>query len=147
MAGQGYDLAIGSRLLPGSKTRRGWKRELISRGYMRLVNAFFHVRFSDAQCGFKAISRPAARALLPRVQDDGWFFDTELLVLAERLGYRIGEIPVTWNDDPDSRVRVLSTAWADLKGLLRLRRNLRHGGSAPPPSRCHPTPNRMVKLP
>ena len=124
------DLAVGARRLPGSQTRRGWKRELVSRGYIRLVKGFFQVGFSDAQCGFKAISREAARELLPLVEDNGWFFDTELLVLAERLGYRIGEVPVTWVDDPDSRVKILSTAWADLKGLLRVRRNFRRGAYA-----------------
>ncbi len=122
-----FQLAIGSRLLPGSHTERGWKRELLSRGYMRLVRTFFQVQFSDAQCGFKAITREAAQTVLPLVEDTGWFFDTELLVLAERLGYRIGEVPVTWIDDPDSRVRVVPTAWADLKGLLRVRRNFRRG--------------------
>lgn len=126
----GFDLAIGSRLLPESHTHRGWKRELVSRAYLWLVKAFFHVHFSDAQCGFKAITREAAQALLPLVADTGWFFDTELLVLAERLGYRIGEVPVTWVDDPDSRVRILPTAWEDLKGLLRLRRKLRGGAYA-----------------
>lgn len=131
VAGQGYDIAIGSRLLPGSQTRRGWKRELLSRGYRRLVKLFFQVRFSDAQCGFKAITRGAGQALLPWVEDNGWFFDTELLVLAERFGYRVGEVPVAWVDDPDSRVRLVSTAWGDLKGLLRVRRKLRRGAYGP----------------
>ena len=127
----GFDLAIGSRLLPGSRTRRGWKREVISRCYMGLVRAFFQVRFSDAQCGFKALTREAARALLPLAEDNGWFFDTELLVLAERFGYRVGEVPVAWVDDPDSRVRLVATAWEDLKGLRRLRRKLRRGAYGP----------------
>lgn len=123
----GSDLAVGSRFLPGSQTRRGWKREFISRCYIRLLKALLHVRFSDAQCGFKAIRREAARRLLPHVEDNGWFFDTELLVLAERLGYRICELPVAWIEDPDSRVRIVSTVWADLKGLMRVRRNLSRG--------------------
>jgi hypothetical protein len=127
-----FDLAIGSRLAPGSRTKRGWKRELISRCYVRLIRAFFPVRFSDAQCGFKAITRGAARELLPLVQDNGWFFDTELLVLAHRFGCRIAEVPVIWNDDGDSRVRILSTAWADFRGLVRLRRALSHGLIQPP---------------
>jgi glycosyltransferase involved in cell wall biosynthesis len=120
----GCDLAFGSRLLPGSRTVRSRRRELLSRGYNRLVKAILHARFSDAQCGFKALNRRAAQRLLPLVQDTGWFFDTELLVLAERLGYRLCELPVRWVEHPDSRVRILSTALGDLKGLFRLRRRL-----------------------
>jgi glycosyltransferase involved in cell wall biosynthesis len=121
---RGFDIAIGSRLLPDSCTNRGWKRDIISRCYIWMVRSSAHAHFSDAQCGFKALSRRAAQALLPQIRDTGWFFDTELLVLAERLGYRIGEVPVRWTDDADTRVHILNTALADLKGLLRLRREL-----------------------
>ncbi len=114
------DLAIGTRLARGSRVIRGPKRELISRGYNLLLRAFMGARFSDAQCGFKAIRREQARALLPLTQDTGWFFDTELLVLAERAGLRIHEIPVDWIDDLDSRVDILATALADLRGMARL---------------------------
>lgn len=117
------DLAAGSRLLKESQTSRGLKRKLISRCYNRLVKALFRNRFSDAQCGFKAIARSAAQRLLPLVEDGNWFFDTELLLLAERFGYRIFELPVHCTDDPDSRVKVFRTAWEDLKGLVRVRRN------------------------
>lgn len=119
-----FDVAIGTRLHPESVTRRCWKRELISRCYNRLVRLVFGVHFSDAQCGFKAITRQAAAALLPQVEDTGWFFDTELLVLAEKNGFRMYEQPVRWTEDPDSRVRLVSTAWADLRGMWRLRRKL-----------------------
>ena len=114
------DVAIGSRLARGSRVIRGPKRELISRCYNMLLHACMGVRFSDAQCGFKAIRREQARALLPLTQDTGWFFDTELLVLAERAGLRIHEIPVDWIDDLDSRVDVVATALADLRGMVRL---------------------------
>lgn len=118
----GYDLAIGSRLTKESTVRlRSLKREVISRSYNLLIEAMFFTRFSDAQCGFKAMTSAAARALLPHVQDQGWFFDTELLILAEKRGFRIMDVPVTWTDDPDTRVKVVRTAWDDLKGLLRLR--------------------------
>ena len=120
----GYDLAAGSRLLRPSLTRRSLKRELISRAYNCLVKSVFRTRFSDAQCGFKAITRQAAGQLLPLVQDDAWFMDTELLVLAEKLGYRIFDLPVHWVEDPDSKVRLWRTAWEDLKGLWRVRRRL-----------------------
>jgi putative flippase GtrA len=114
------DVAIGTRLARGSRVIRGPKRELISRCYNLLLHACMGARFSDAQCGFKAIRREQARALLPLTQDTAWFFDTELLVLAERAGLRIHEIPVDWIDDLDSRVDVVATALADLRGMVRL---------------------------
>src|SRR6266536_2030706 len=117
------DLAIGTRLARGSRVVRGPKREIISRGYNLLLRTLMGVRFSDAQCGFKAIRRDQARALLPLTQDTGWFFDTELLVLAERAGLRIHEIPVDWTDDLDSRVDLVPTAIEDLRGVWRLMRS------------------------
>jgi putative flippase GtrA len=114
------DLAIGTRLARGSRVIRGPKRELISRGYNVLLHTLMGARFSDAQCGFKAIRRDQARALLPLTQDTGWFFDTELLLLAERAGLRIHEVPVDWIDDLDSRVDIIGTALADLRGMARL---------------------------
>ena len=116
------DLAIGTRLHRGSRVVRGAKREFISRSYNLMLRHTLSTRFSDAQCGFKAIRREVAAHLLPLVEDDGWFFDTELLVLAERSGLRIHEVPVDWVDDPDSRVDVVSTAMADLRGIARLGR-------------------------
>jgi putative flippase GtrA len=114
------DLAIGTRLARGSRVIRGPKRELISRSYNVLLRILLGARFSDAQCGFKAIRRDQARALLPLTRDTGWFFDTELLVLAERAGLRIHEVPVDWIDDLDSRVDIIGTALADLRGMARL---------------------------
>lgn len=118
------DLAIGTRLRHGSRVVRGPKREVVSRGYNLIVRGTLRTRFSDAQCGFKAIRRDVAREVLPLVEDDAWFFDTELLVLAERAGLRIHEVPVDWVDDPDSRVDVLRTAYDDLRGIARLLRSL-----------------------
>ena len=118
------DLAIGTRLARTSRVVRGAKREVISRGYNLLLRGTLAVRFSDAQCGFKAIRADVAAGLLPLVQDTGWFFDTELLVLAQRAGLRIHEVPVDWVDDPDSRVDIVSTALADLRGIGRLARAL-----------------------
>ena len=114
------DLAIGTRLGRGSRVVRGAKREFISRSYNLLLHGTLRVGFSDAQCGFKAIRADVARRLLPLVEDTGWFFDTELLVLAERSGLRIHEVPVDWVDDPDSRVDIVATAIGDLKGIARL---------------------------
>jgi glycosyltransferase involved in cell wall biosynthesis len=115
------DLATGSRLMRGSDVVRGPKREIISRGYNLLLHAFLSARFSDAQCGFKAGRTEAVKALLPAVEDDGWFFDTELLILAQRRGLRIAEIPVVWVEDPDSKVDIVRTALDDLRGIARLR--------------------------
>jgi glycosyltransferase involved in cell wall biosynthesis len=114
------DAAIGSRLARGARVVRGPKRELISRAYNRLLRTVLRARFSDAQCGFKAVRTEVARTLLRDVRDDGWFFDTELLVLAQRRGLRIHEVPVDWVDDPDSRVDIVRTAIDDLRGVARL---------------------------
>jgi putative flippase GtrA len=121
------DVAIGTRLARGARVIRGPKREIISRCYNLLLHASLGTRFSDAQCGFKAIRADAARALLPLITDTGWFFDTELLVLAERAGLRIHEVPVDWIDDADSRVNVMATALADLRGIVRLGTGLARG--------------------
>ena len=118
---EGYDIAIGSRLMPGSSIKRSFKRELTSRGYNLLIKAMFRSKFSDAQCGFKALSSKAARELVPLTKDQKWFFDTELLILAEKKGYRTKDVPVAWIEDPDTRVSVSRTAFDDVKGLLRLR--------------------------
>jgi glycosyltransferase involved in cell wall biosynthesis len=122
------DLAIGSRLARGARVQRQLKREVLSRGYNLIVRGVFGTRVTDAQCGFKAISAAAARRLLPHVVDDGWFFDTEMLLLAERNGYRIAEVPVDWVEDTDSRVDIVPTVLADLRGLRRVRRSFDAGG-------------------
>ena len=121
------DIAIGSRLASSSRVTRGGKREFISRSYNLLLRRAMGARFSDAQCGFKAIRSDVAAQLLPLVEDTGWFFDTELLILAERSGMRIHEVPVDWVDDPDSRVDIVSTAMADLRGMARVTRGLVSG--------------------
>ena len=121
------DVAIGTRLAAGARVIRGPKRELISRAYNLLLKATLHNRFSDAQCGFKAVRTDVAKALLPLVEDEGWFFDTELLVLAEHNGLRIHEVPVDWVDDPDSRVDVLRTAKEDVCGVWRMLRRIAAG--------------------
>lgn len=122
VADQGYHLAIGSRLLPESRVvGRTLKREITSRGYSLLFRSMFFTPFRDAQCGFKAVNRRIAHDLAPLVLDNGWFFDSELLILAQKCGFRIRELPVRWTDDPDTRVRIIRTAWEDVKGLLRLR--------------------------
>jgi putative flippase GtrA len=138
------DVAIGTRLATGARVIRGPRREIISRCYNLLLHATLGTHFSDAQCGFKAIRADTARALLPLTADVGWFFDTELLVLAERAGLRIHEVPVDWIDDADSRVNVIGTAVADLRGIVRLGAGLALGrikvpelGQTAPPG-AHP---------
>jgi glycosyltransferase involved in cell wall biosynthesis len=115
------DLAIGSRLAHGATVVRSGKREIISRAYNLLLRTVLSARFADAQCGFKAGRTEVIRALLPDIADNAWFFDTELLICAQRRGLRIYEVPVAWTEDPDSKVDIAGTALADLRGVARLR--------------------------
>ncbi|MEV4355628.1 bifunctional glycosyltransferase family 2/GtrA family protein [Nonomuraea sp. NPDC003707] len=126
------DLAIGTRLARASRVERGPKREFISRSYNLLLRSVMGAGFSDAQCGFKAVRTEIAQALLPGVEDEQWFFDTELLLLAERHGLRIHEVPVDWVDDPDSRVDIIQTALDDLRGLARVARKTLSGAARIP---------------
>jgi glycosyltransferase involved in cell wall biosynthesis len=136
------DVAIGTRLHPASSVTRSAKRELISRAYNRILRLALRARFSDAQCGFKAIRGELARELVPNVVDQEWFFDTELLVLAQRRGLRIHEVPVDWVEDLDSRVDIVPTALADLRGVARL---LLHREPNDPPAL--PSPSRPMLAP
>jgi glycosyltransferase involved in cell wall biosynthesis len=134
----GYDIAIGSRLLQASQTQRSRKREALSRVYNGLVKLLFRNRFSDAQCGFKAVRRVVAERLLPLVENTNWFFDTELLLLAERQGYKIFEVPVEWIEDLDTRVRIVPTIVDDVRGLLRVRlAELRRTRAVPATTRAY----------
>ena len=119
---KGYDLAVGSRLAKGAKVEgRTWLRELTSRTLnFFFIQLFFHTHFTDAQCGFKAVTRNVIDSLIPHVKDNDWFFDGELLILAEKSGYKIFEEPVHWVDNPGSTVRLMSTIWGDIKVMLRL---------------------------
>jgi glycosyltransferase involved in cell wall biosynthesis len=118
---EGYDVAYGSRIAKGSDIERSLKREINSRGYVLLFKLLFQAKFSDAQCGFKAITRDAAQALLPLVQDGEWFFDTELLVLAEQRRYKLKEVPVRWIEDPDTRVKFPDDIIKMVSNLVKLR--------------------------
>ncbi len=118
---EGYDLGTGSRLKSGCKVTRCFKREAISRLYNLFIKCVLFTRFSDAQCGFKALSRRVVNDVVPLIKNQHWFFDTEMLVLAEKLGYRLLDIPVRWVEDADTRVKIVSTAWEDIKGVFRLR--------------------------
>ena len=140
------DLAIGTRLARGARVTRSRQRELISRCYNRLLRLALRARFSDAQCGFKAIRAGAAAELLPLVEDEAWFFDTELLVLAQRRGLRIHEVPVDWVQDGDSRVEIVPTAVADLRGVARLLLHQRPSGDSPDRAAL-PSPGRPMLAP
>ena len=117
----GYHVAFGSRLAKGARIKRSPKRELISRAYNMIIQGMMQTGFKDAQCGFKALSRGAAQVLVPAILNNHWFFDTELLVIGEKRGFRMLEVPVSWNEDSDTRVKIISTVTEDLKGLARLR--------------------------
>ncbi|AHH95164.1 glycosyltransferase [Kutzneria viridogrisea] len=136
------DVAIGSRLAAGSRTVRGPKREFISRCYNAMIRFTHGARFSDAQCGFKAVRTDVIRPLLPHIADDSWFFDTELLLLAEHNGLRVHEVPVDWVEDVDTRVKVVKTASEDIRGLIRVARAKATGAATVPglPRRPDPRP-------
>jgi glycosyltransferase involved in cell wall biosynthesis len=136
------DISIGSRLAPGARVRRSAERELISRAYNLLLRSVLHTRFRDAQCGFKAMRAQVASQLLPAVRDQGWFFDTELLVVAQRDGFRVHEVPVEWIEDPDSRVNIPRTVLTDLRGVLRMRRQAQFARSG---LRAHATRPQEVR--
>jgi len=127
----GADVVVGSRLSRQSHVVRGMRREVISRIYNRMLHVMLGVGFPDAQCGFKAMRADVARRLLPDVIDNTWFFDTELLVRAERADLTIASVPVRWVEDPDSRVRIVRTAVDDLRGIVRLWRDPALRGSEP----------------
>ncbi len=122
LAHEGYDIGTGSRLMKGANTERSVKREFISRTYNLMVKSMFFTRFSDAQCGFKAVTREVIEKLIPVIEDNVWFFDSELLIIGEKSGYRIFDVPVKWIEDLDTRVKIVSTAIDDIKGLLRVRK-------------------------
>ncbi|MFE3175189.1 glycosyltransferase [Amycolatopsis sp. NPDC059090] len=134
------DLAIGSRLAPGARTVRGPKREFVSRCYNKMIRLSHGARFSDAQCGFKAARTDVLRPLLDHVRDDAWFFDTELLLLAEHNGLRVHEVPVDWVEDADSRVDVAKTALDDIRGLIRVARAKAAGTAKVPDLPRRPAP-------
>lgn len=133
VAERGCDVAIGSRLARGARVRRQLKREITSRGYVALIRLTFpRLHITDAQCGFKALNRRAVQATVPYIENRMWFFDTELLILAHQAGLRICELPVHWVEDPDTKVRIISTAIEDIRGLLRMRFRRPHRPTLPP---------------
>lgn len=121
IAEEGYDVAIGSRLAKGADVTRSLKRRVLTFGYNTMIKGMFLTRFSDAQCGFKAVRADVARDLIPQIEDNNWFFDTELLILAEKAGYRVKDVPVKWIEDTDTRVKIAATVSEDVRGLLRMR--------------------------
>lgn len=124
---EGHDVAIGSRQYPGANVDRGFKREAISRGYIWVLRILLSFPFTDAQCGFKAVSKQFVNETFHAIEDNEWFFDTELLYLAHMNGYKVKELPVRWIEDKDSRVKIMRTAWLDIKGCFRMRKYKRQG--------------------
>jgi glycosyltransferase involved in cell wall biosynthesis len=123
IADDGYDIAIGSRLARNAEVARSLKRRVLTFGYNSMIKGMFFTRFSDAQCGFKAVSRDVAQTILPLIEDNNWFFDTELLILAEKAGYNIKDVPVRWIEDTDTTVKIGSTVTEFVSGLIRMRRS------------------------
>lgn len=122
IADGGYDVAIGSRLAKGAEVSRSMKRRVLTLGFNSMIKGMFFTRFSDAQCGFKAVSRDVAQTIIPLIEDNNWFFDTELLILAEKAGYKIKDVPVRWIEDTDTRVKIGATISEFVGGLVRMRR-------------------------
>lgn len=126
----GYQLATGSRLKTGHQTERSLAREILSRGYNLLLRILFKPTFQDAQCGFKIITKEVAQKILPKIKNNNWFFDTELFILAENAGFKIKEVPIEWLEKRQvkrkSTVKILSTVWEDIKGMLELSQRLRN---------------------
>ncbi|MEN8154105.1 MAG: glycosyltransferase [Acidobacteriota bacterium] len=118
----GFDISIGSRQFKGANVDRSIKREIISRGYIKVLKFLLGFPYTDAQCGFKAVSKKVVNDLFDFIEDDEWFFDTELLYMAHKEGYKVKEIPVRWIEDRDSRVKILRTAWLDIVGVFRMMR-------------------------
>jgi len=121
---EGYDVVIGSRLLPGSNTKRSFRREILSRGYNILTRLLLGLPVRDTHCGFKALTRSVVEDVVPKVEDNEFFFDTELLARANKTGYKIKEMPVSWIEDADSKVNVKRTVINYLKNLVKLRRSM-----------------------
>jgi len=121
----GSDIAFGSRLKKGSEVERSLKRDIMSRGYNLLLKAFLDVNFKDAQCEFKAINRKIVRELIPQIKNNEWFFDTELLVKGERMGYKLVEIPIKWKEDKGSTVNIVNTVKSYIENIFRLRKELK----------------------
>lgn len=119
----GADIVVGNRLAKDSNTTRCLKREFISRSYNVVIKLSLGTSFKDAHCGFKTGRREVVQRILPYIEDNEWFFDTEFLFYGEKLGYKIVEIPVTWIEDPDTKAKIFKDARDDLRGLYRLRFN------------------------
>jgi len=121
----GYDIAVGSRLLPTSRVKRSLLRKSLSYIYNILIkNIFGFKELSDAQCGFKALNKKVIKNVLPEVKNQNWFFDTELLILAQKNGFKIKYIPINWKDRPKTRVKIMDTIFEDIAGIWNLKRLL-----------------------
>ncbi|MCX6745528.1 MAG: glycosyltransferase [Candidatus Parcubacteria bacterium] len=124
LAKENYDLAIGSRNLKDSKIQRSLWRRFFSFGYGLLAKLILGTKISDSTCGFKAVNKKVVQEIMPLVKNQTWFFDSELVFLAEKKGFKIKEIPVCWAEPrklDKSKVNVLKVSSQYLKELLRLR--------------------------
>lgn len=123
-------LAIGSRLLPASQTERSWLRNYSSKLYNWLANTLLRCQISDWQCGFKAMNLDVRQAVVPLIQDNYWFFDTELIALAQKNNLRIAELPVSWSENRyavrQSKIRPIRDGFIFLKNLWQLKKRLKN---------------------
>jgi uncharacterized membrane protein YbhN (UPF0104 family) len=120
VAKEGYDIATGSRLLKDSQTERPFKRDFASKVYNFLVRLMLGSKLRDHQCGFKAFKRSSVLKLLRDVKDNHWFWDTEVLVLAQRKGLRVKEIPVKWKQSGETKVKFTKDVLYMFSQILRM---------------------------
>ncbi|HIQ21239.1 MAG TPA: glycosyltransferase family 2 protein [Planctomycetes bacterium] len=131
----GADMAVGSRLVTSAEVvrRRKWSRAMAGRLFAAAARGWLGIRVRDTQCGFKMFRHDAGRALFGRSQETGYLFDLEVLALAQRLGYRIVEVPVNWREVPGGHLSLLGQSGRIVAALWRLRKRLEQH------SRCMPT--------
>ncbi len=122
---KGNNVVVGSRYLRNSKIKRTPFRMLISKVYNLMVRAMFKTRIKDMQCGFKAVDKKTVDNVIPRTEDTQFFFDTELILTAEAMHYKVKEIPVKWKEGKDTKVDFVRTITNYIKSLIKLRRRLK----------------------
>jgi len=122
------DIACGSRFLRESAVERSLIRRVTSFGYRLVVKLLLSIKVRDLPCGFKAINEKAKKALLSKIESDGWFFDSELIILGEKLGLRVQEIPVRWREPIEtgrkSKVKIISLSIEYVKEVVKIRKRL-----------------------
>jgi glycosyltransferase AglD len=141
MQSEGLDFVTGSRYSPGARLRRPMLRKMFSLAYNGIVQTLFHTGISDHQCGFKAFSRRAVMTVLPLTRENGWAWDTEIIVYLKSLGWKIAEMPVSWKEMKSERTpirRLIDDIWEQGFALVRILVRSRGITGSPVVSHVHP---------